>query len=73
VPVRSIEISGRMGSVTGACPTIRFELRDRDVYTTSATEFIKSSCNKLDRGTNVEVEGMEMSDGRVRADVVTKR
>jgi hypothetical protein len=62
-----------MGSISGSCPAIRFEVRDRDVYTTSETEFKKSSCSRLDRGDNVEVVGMEMSDGRVRADVVRKR
>jgi hypothetical protein len=73
VPVKPIQLSGKIGAISGSCPAIRFDLRDRDVYTTSDTDFRKTSCSKLDRGTNVEVDGMEMSDGRVRADVVTKR
>jgi hypothetical protein len=43
------------------------------VYTTSETEFRKTTCGKIDRGMDLEVEGMEMSDARVRADRVTKK
>ena len=72
IPIRRIELSGRIGDVSGACPSIVFELRGRTVYTTSLTNFRKTGCGKIDRGTDLEVEGMEMSDGRVRADRVTK-
>lgn len=73
VPIAPITISGKIGDVSGACPAISFQLRDRQVYTTSETEFRKTPCSKIDRGTDVEVEGMEMSDARVRADRVTKK
>jgi hypothetical protein len=67
-----VELSGRIGDVSGACPAIRFELRGRTVYTTSQTDFRKIACDKIDTGTPLEVEGMEMSDGTVRADRVIK-
>jgi hypothetical protein len=73
VPIAPIKISGKIGDVSGACPAISFQLRERVVYTTSETEFRKTPCSKIDRGTDVEVEGMEMSDARVRADRVTKK
>ena len=72
IPIRQIELSGRIGDVSGVCPSILFELRGRTVYTTSLTNFRKTSCGRIDRGTDLKVEGMEMSDGRVRADRVTK-
>jgi hypothetical protein len=72
IPIRKIELDGRIGDVSGACPSIRFELRGLIVFTTSQTNFRKISCGKIDRGTDMEVEGMLMSDGTVRADRVTE-
>ena len=73
VPIAPIKISGKIGDVSGACPAISFQLRERLVYTSSETEFRKTTCSKIDRGTDLEVEGMEMSDARIRADRVTKK
>jgi hypothetical protein len=73
VPLRPIELSGRISEVSGSCPAITFELRERAVYTTDDTDFKKVGCQKIDRGTELTVEGMEMSNGTVRADRVTKR
>jgi hypothetical protein len=70
--VRRIELSGRISDVSGTCPAIQFDLRERTVYTTDDTEFKKTACQKIDRGTELKVEGMEMSNGSVRADRVTK-
>ncbi len=72
IPIRRIELDGRIGEVSGACPSIRFELRGLTVFTTSQTDFRKIGCGKIDGGTDLEVEGMVMSDGTVRADRVTK-
>lgn len=72
VPVRRIELSGRISDVSGTCPAIQFDLGERTVYTTDDTEFKKTACQKIDRGTELKVEGMEMSNGSVRADRVTK-
>ena len=72
IPVLPIQLEGEIGDVSGTCPSIRFELRGRIVYTTNQTEFRKTDCRRIDRGTELEVEGMLMSDGRVRADRVTR-
>jgi hypothetical protein len=56
--------------VSGSCPAIRFELQGRTVYTTSATEYDDGRCRDIERRERVQVTGMLMSDGRVRADEV---
>ena len=72
IPVLPIRLEGEIGDVSGECPSIRFELRGRIVYTTNQTDFRKTDCRRIDRGTDLEVEGMVMSDGTVRADRVTR-
>jgi hypothetical protein len=42
------------------------------VFTTSQTIFRKIDCSKIDLGTDLKIDGMQMSDGTVRADRVTK-
>jgi hypothetical protein len=73
VPVKQIQLSGKAGPVSGACPTIAFVLKERDIYTTALTVFRRTSCDQIDKGTDLTVEGWEMSDQRVRADMVTKK
>jgi hypothetical protein len=73
VPVKSINLSGKAGPVSGVCPLISFDLKDRGVYTTLLTEFRRTSCDRVDKGTDLSVQGWEMSDQRVRADVVNKK
>jgi hypothetical protein len=73
VPVRPIELSGKANQVSGVCPVITFELKDRIVYTTPATVFRKTSCDRIDKGTDLEVSGMLMSDNRVLATEVTRK
>ena len=69
-PERKIEMKGRISSVAGACPTIAFILQNRSVYTTLETRFRERSCGRLGDGDEVELKGMLMSDGTVRADEV---
>lgn len=57
-----------MEKLTGGCPAYVFELDGRVVYTTSSTEFQRGPCKNLKNGSEVEVRGTLMSDGRVRAD-----
>jgi hypothetical protein len=71
--VGPIELSGKAGQISGACPAITFEIKDRTVYTTLLTVYTKTSCDRIDKGTDLKVNGMEMSDGRVRADEVTRK
>jgi hypothetical protein len=68
--VRSIEISGKVESVSGSCPAIVFEIKNRTVFTTSRTEFDDGRCRDVRKGTKVKIKGMLMSDGKVRADEI---
>jgi hypothetical protein len=72
IPILPVELDGKIGDVSGACPSIRFELLGRLVYTTSETIFRKIDCSKIAGGTDLKIDGMQMSDGTVRADRVTK-
>jgi hypothetical protein len=73
VPVKPISLSGKAGPVSGVCPLISFDLKERQIYTTLLTEFRRTSCDGVDKGTDLSVQGWEMSDQRVRADVVSKK
>ena len=73
VPVKKIDLSGKAGAVSGICPFISFQMKDRAIYTTLLTDFRRTSCDQIDKGTDLSIEGWEMSDQRVRADQVTKK
>jgi hypothetical protein len=67
-PIGEIKLDGKIQSLSGTCPAIRFRLSGRTVFTTSATDFRKGSCKDIHNETSVNVEGERMSDGTVRAD-----
>jgi Viral BACON domain/Putative binding domain, N-terminal len=75
VPVQPVEFSGQVESVSGTCPTLKFQLRDSIavVYTTTTTNFRRGPCRDLQRGTELSGKGFLMSDGRIRADEITFR
>jgi len=73
VPVRDIQLSGKANQVVGACPVIAFVIKERLIYTTPLTVFERTSCDRIDKGTDLEIKGMEMSDGRIRADEVKRK
>lgn len=56
--------------MTGSCPTVRFTVDGRTVFTTDATKYDGGSCGKLRAGRDVEIAGWLMSDGTVRADEI---
>ena len=68
--MRPIKLTGDASSVSGACPAITFEVKNRIVYTSSDTDFVKGRCSDVRNRKEVEVQGMEMSDNRIRADQV---
>jgi hypothetical protein len=53
------------------CPILLFSVDDRDVFTLPGTDYKKGDCHDVRTRAEVEVEGVQMSDGRVRADKVT--
>lgn len=65
-----ITLVGEARTVSGTCPVLSFTLLTRTVYTTEQTMFSKGPCRELQNGREIEVRGMLMSDGRVRADRV---
>jgi Viral BACON domain/Putative binding domain, N-terminal len=73
VPVKPIDLSGKAGAISGTCPLITFNLKDRAIYTTALTEFRRISCDQIKKDTDLSVQGWEMSDQRIRADQVTKK
>lgn len=63
---RKIKLEGNASNVGGSCPNRSFTVDGRSVFTTGDTRF-KGGCNNLRDGVEVEVEGDELADGRVRA------
>ena len=72
-PEQPIELSGKAGSVSGTCPAITFEVKDRVIYTSAETEFRKTTCDRIKRGDDLAIEGLEMADRRILASRVTKK
>ena len=68
--VGSIDLDGRIGSLTGSCPNLSFSLRGRQVLTTSQTRFDDGNCRDMRNGVEVAVDGDLYSDGTVRARTV---
>ena len=56
--------------VTGGCPNLSFFIGLQRVVTDSSTDFRKGSCDKLDIGATVDVDGTT-TDGVVHAAAVT--
>ena len=56
-----------MTGLEGTCPAVSFAVNGFTIYTTAETRFDGGSCRSLRNGREVEVDGMLMSDGRVRA------
>ena len=50
---------------------IGFRADGRTVFALPGTDFVKGECGDLRNGTDVDIKGVLMSDGRVRADKVT--
>jgi hypothetical protein len=68
VPVSATELQGTVQGLSGSCPTLRFQLGARTVYTTNATTFERGSCSKMKNAMAIDVDGWLMSDNTVRAD-----
>jgi hypothetical protein len=56
--------------MTGDCPNVSYVIKDRTVVTSAATDFQKGPCSKIKTGKDVHVEGVELSDRTIRADIV---
>jgi hypothetical protein len=70
-PVDPISLEGRVESLSGTCPALAFSLKGLTVYTSPDTDFNRGDCRDVRDGSDVDIRGVSMSDGRVRADKVT--
>ena len=68
--MKEVTLKGNLESASGTCPTLTFRVDDDVVYTTSVTKYERGECKDVRNDAKVEVRGMLMSDGRVRADRV---
>jgi hypothetical protein len=63
-----VDFSGRLGAVSGSCPTITFQIDGRTYLTNRDTKFHKSSCDDLTNGVNVEGKGHTQQNGVIVAE-----
>jgi hypothetical protein len=71
--VSQIELSGKVESVSGACPTPTFSVNGQSIFTTPDTAFKKLPCKDLKVDIEVKVTGWSMSDGTIRGDKIEKQ
>ena len=69
-PVKDFKDEGKVSNLSGSCPALQFILNGRVVKTNSDTKFKDGKCKSIGNGTRVEVKGVLMSDGTVRAERV---
>jgi hypothetical protein len=65
-----VRLRGRVGDLSGSCPSLRFTVRDTVVSTSDDTRFNRGDCSDVANGREVTVEGTQQSDGLVIADRV---
>jgi hypothetical protein len=70
-PGEPISLEGQVQSPSGACPVLTFSINGLQVYTSPDTDFSRGDCGDVRNGRDVDIGGVSMSDGRVRADKVT--
>jgi hypothetical protein len=64
-----VEFSGAISGLSGSCPARTFNIGDREVRTTGATDFL-TPCATLANGHNVKVTGKATGNGKVNASQV---
>jgi hypothetical protein len=62
-----VDIEGRVGGLSGSCPSLSFIVRGQAVVTDSSTRFEDGSCSSIRNGVEVEVEGERTGSGPIRA------
>lgn len=63
----TIDVSGRVNSLQGACPTLTFNLGMYLVRTSNATTFTKGSCKDMEDDQTVKVHGELLDAKTIRA------
>ena len=67
VEVQTVEVEGKVGSLTGICPALTFSVNGTGVTTSSATQFKGGACGSIKAGTKVGVNGARQANGTVLA------
>jgi hypothetical protein len=62
-----VTFSGTITTVSGRCPTVTFTVRGLTVVTDRSTDFTKSKCGDLTRGSDVSGSGTTQPDDTVKA------
>ena len=65
-----VELEGRVSVLRGTCPNITFIVDGVTVLISQDTKFDDGRCDRIRDGTEVEVKGRWLQDGRVRAEEV---
>ena len=66
-PAPELKLDGKISSLSGTCPNLRFRVDDRTVVTDRETEFRHGECSKARNGDGVTVRGYARPDGTVLA------
>jgi hypothetical protein len=72
-PGGDVELSGRIQTLSGACPNMRITLPGSVITTNKDTKFRRGSCDDLESGDRVDVKGRRQADGSVLAKEVERR
>jgi hypothetical protein len=72
-PAEEVELSGRVQSMAGACPNLRFTVDGNLVTTNSETRFRRGSCSDLKDRERVRVRGLRISGVVVAREVELRR
>lgn len=64
---KTVELSGKIDDVAGACPALRFTLKNTLVRTTAATKYSKGTCKDLKDDKEVALQGEVQADRSVTA------
>ncbi|MGB2714987.1 MAG: BACON domain-containing carbohydrate-binding protein [Vicinamibacterales bacterium] len=62
-----LKLEGKISSLTGVCPNLRFRVDNRTVITGPDTDFRHGECSKAKNGDGVTVRGFAQPDGTVVA------
>lgn len=62
-----LRLEGKISSLSGTCPALRFRVDDRTVITDRNTDFRHGECSRVRNGEEVTVRGFVQPDGTVLA------
>lgn len=69
-PPVTIDLSGKINNVSGACPDVQFSLKGYVVQTNSDTVYVKSACTDVKNGKDVTLTGIVVGTTTVTATVM---